>query len=132
MASYWLSDLMRSLVRSLCDAERGLRAGHMAYGVTTASMPRVAELSVEFTCCIDYRWNPKRQCEDARLRLGRRSIFWFRRPLHRVRIVCRHDDDWQPILHIDGSRARPRITDAWAGAHSPTETDALSTFPIKE
>ena len=132
MARYWLSDVVHSLVRSLCDAERGLHAEYTAYGAAPGSVPRLSELSVEFACRIDYRWNPGRHCNDARLRLGRCFFPWFRRPLQRVRIVCRQDDGWRPMVRIEDARERSIAVDAAIHIPPSTGPDALSFSPIKE
>jgi hypothetical protein len=96
MARHLLSDVIASLRRSAWMAEDNLRR-------TRKEPPRFAELAVEFECRITPRWNPRRRCADALLHMGRPRVSWFdRRPVHRVRIVCRAADRWKPSVRIDG------------------------------
>ena len=94
-----MGDVLASLRLVACKAEKRLRE-------KSGTQPGAvfAELAVEFDCRMSPRWNERRQSADTLLHMGRASFPWLdRRPVRHVRIVCRREDDWEPIVCVDGT-----------------------------
>ena len=93
MARYLLGDVAASLQRSARLAEESLHRRAAAF----------AELAIEFDCRMTTRWNRHRGRMETTLEMARPVVRLFdRRPVRRVRIVCRPADGWLPVVHVDG------------------------------
>lgn len=91
-----MSDVVDSLRATAMRAERQLRKRK---GRRRASF---AEIAIEFQCRMSPQWNERRKSADILLNLGRPRFAWLdRRPVQRIRIVCRRDDAWEPRLYVN-------------------------------